>query len=96
MVGNLTHTGQHGVFFQKENISQADYLDLVFDALLEIKKDLKINQNKTIRAILFKDYFQDDTIHFETNFFKTNKLHKVTVQPNMILRAQSNWLSFKV
>ncbi|MBP0902887.1 GNAT family N-acetyltransferase [Mariniflexile gromovii] len=94
VVGNLTHTGQHGVFFQKENITQATYLELVYKALEAIKNHIKTNQNKTIRAIMFKDYFLDDTIHLETNFFNTNKLHKVTVQPNMVLKIEANWLSF--
>lgn len=94
VVGNLTHTGQHGVFFQEEKISKANYLELVYDALEVIKNHIKTNQNKTIRAIMFKDYFQDDTIHLETNFFKKNKLHKVAVQPNMIMKTQPAWLSF--
>ena len=79
VVGNLTHTGQHGVFFQKENISQIAYLNLVYNALETIKNHIKTNQNKTIRAIMFKDYFLDDTIHLETDFFNQHKLHKVNV-----------------
>ncbi|MDO7172132.1 GNAT family N-acetyltransferase [Mariniflexile sp. AS56] len=94
VVGNLTHTGQHGVFFQKENISQTNYFKLVNQALNYIKKHIKTNQNKTIRAIMFKDYFLDDAIHLETDFFSENKLHKVKVQPNMVLKLDPNWLSF--
>ncbi|WP_308991744.1 GNAT family N-acetyltransferase [Mariniflexile litorale] len=95
VVGNLMHTGQHGLFFQKENISQTTYLNLVFEALYVIKNHIKTNQNKTIRAIMFKDYFLDDSIHLKTDFFSNHKLHKVKVQPNMILKLQPNWLSFK-
>lgn len=93
VIGNLTHTGQHGLFFQKENISQKDYLNLVFEALEVIKNDIKATQNKTIRAIMFKDYFLDDTIHHDADFFKGEKLHKVMVQPNMVMAVNPEWTS---
>ena len=92
VVGNLTHTGQHGLFYQNEKMSQATYLHLVFKAVEALKKDIKEKQNKTIRAILFKDYFQQDSIHLETAFFNTHNLHKVSVQPNMIMKINSDWL----
>ena len=91
VAGNLTHTGQHSLFFQEENIAQHEYLNLVFEALETIKSNIKATQNKTIRAIMFKDYFEEDTIHLEHNFFKINKLHKVTVQPNMIMPINEKW-----
>lgn len=91
VIGNLTHTGQHGLFFQKENLLQKDFLNLVFEALEVIKNDIKAAQNKTIRAIMFKDYFVDDTIHMESGFFKYKKLHKVTVQPNMVMPINPEW-----
>lgn len=91
VVGNLTHTGQHGLFFQKEYISQSDYLNLVLEALEAIKIEIKTTQNKTIRAIVFKDFFEDDTIHSETHFFNSKQLHKVTVQPNMMMPINQKW-----
>jgi hypothetical protein len=65
---------------------------LVFKAVEALKKDIKEKQNKTIRAILFKDYFQQDSIHLKTAFFNTHNLHKVSVQPNMIMKINSDWL----
>ncbi len=91
VVGNLTHTGQHGAYFNKEDISQSAYLECVFDALEGIKKDIKEKKNKKIRAIMFKDYFLDDTIHYETSFFSSHKLHKVSVQPNMVMKVRPEW-----
>ncbi len=93
VVGNITHTGQHGLFFQKECITQREFLNLVFDAVETIKKDIKDKTNKTIRVIMFKDYFLSDSIHLENEFFSVNKLHKVSVQPNMILKVNLNWLT---
>jgi hypothetical protein len=92
VVGNLTHTGQHGLFFQKEKITQKEFLNLVFEAVETIKKDIKEKRNKTIRVIMFKDYFQNDSIHLENAFFNAHKLHKVTVQPNMVMNINSDWL----
>ncbi len=91
VVGNLTHTGQHGVYFDKENISQTIYLECIFNALEDIKKEIKEKQNKRIRAIMFKDYFFDDGIHSEAAFFSSHKLYRVTVQPNMIMKMQPEW-----
>ena len=92
VVGNITHTGQHGLFFLEEKIAKKKFLNLVFEAAETIKKAIKEKTNKTIRVIMFKDYFQNDSIHLENAFFNAHKLHKVTVQPNMIMNIDSNWL----
>lgn len=93
VVGNLTHTGQHGIFFKSDKITLADFLNLVYQAIDELKTHIKHHQQKTIRAILFKDYYEADVIHNESDFFNINKLHKVAVQPNMLMSIQPNWLS---
>lgn len=93
VVGNLMHTGQHGLFFQKEHIPAERYLKLVFEAVEVLKIEIKKKQGKTIRAIMFKDFFEDDAIHLERGFFTKNKLHKVMVQPNMIMPVKPEWLS---
>ncbi|MGE5942804.1 MAG: GNAT family N-acetyltransferase [Flavobacteriales bacterium] len=93
VVGNLTHTGQHGVFFLKNKITPTDYLSMVYKAIEELKKHIKQNQQKNIRAIMFKDYYEEDVIHNEAEFFNKNKLHKVIVQPNMVMPLKPNWVS---
>ena len=95
VVGNLTHTGQHGLFFQKEKISQNDFINTVFKVLDELKKSIKAKTEKKIRLILFKDYFQDDTIHFDEPLFKLKGFYKMDVQPNMIMPLQPNWTSLQ-
>ncbi|SFZ90172.1 Acetyltransferase (GNAT) domain-containing protein [Flaviramulus basaltis] len=92
VVGNLMHTGQHGIFFNKEIISKTQFFEAVFSALSEIKTNIKKNQKKRIRAIMLKDYFDNDSIHNEIEIFNSAKLHKVFVQPNMILFMQPEWL----
>ena len=95
VVGNLTHTGQHSLFYKKERITQSDFLSLVFDALNQLKVSIKNKQNKKIRAIMFKDYFKDDPIHRAKDTFEPHRLYKITVQPNMIMPVKSNWLKFE-
>jgi hypothetical protein len=95
VVGNLTHTGQHGLFINEDKIKQRDCLDLVFQALEDLKKEIKAKQNKKIRAIMMKDYFLQNSIHNEQAFFETNNLYKVFVQPNMIMKIRPNWLTPK-
>lgn len=91
VVGNLMHTGQHGIFFNEAAISQTSFFESIFSALSDIKTIIKLNQNKKIRAIMFKDYFENDTMHNRT-FFDSEKLHKVLVQPNMVLAIKPHWL----
>ena len=92
VVGNLTHTGQHGVFYQSNRITQSEYLETIFKALNELKNRIKKTQQKKIRAIMLKDFFEDDTIHSNKDFFIAQKLHHVYVQPNMVMTVKKNWL----
>ena len=91
VVGNLTHTGQHGIFYLKDKIDTAAYLNAVSGALNSLKKEIKTTQNKKIRAFLWKDYFLEDPIHLEKHFFKKQMLYKIAVQPNMIMPVRSQW-----
>ncbi len=91
IVGNLMHTGQHGLCFLKEEISQPEYLNIIDKALNDLTLEIKSKFNKKIRIIAFKDYFENDTIHNNSEFFKRNNLYKVQVQPNMILSVLDSW-----
>ncbi len=92
VVGNMTHTGQHGVFIDTNKIDQREFLDALFKAINEIRIQIKRLQKKNIRVILCKDYFKTDSIHHEKEFFESQNLHKLTVQPNMIMPIRENWL----
>ena len=91
VIGNLTHTGQHGIYFNNNKISPEDYLETLLKAVDTLKDEIKVNAGKTIRAILFKDYFFDDKIHEATEVFNIEKYNKVTVQPNMIMNIEPQW-----
>jgi len=95
VLGNLMHTGQHGIFYDKNKIPQIDYLEFVFNALEALKLKIKQTQNKKIRVIAMKDFFEDDTIHYNKSFFSSHKLHNVFVQPNMTMFINSNWLKIE-
>lgn len=94
VIGNLMHTGQHGISFNEKEIDFSSFLSEVYKALTEIKTLIKKETGKTIRMFVFKDYFKGDAITLETSFFKSKKLHKVLVQPNMIMETNPNWTSF--
>ena len=91
IVGNLMHTGQHGLYFNSDYISQENYLNQVSKGLQVLKKVVKETFNKTIRIIGFKDYFESDTIHLQNSFFKKENLYKAQVQPNMIFHVRDTW-----
>ncbi len=91
IVGNLMHTGQHGLYFNSEAIHQDNYLNTVSDGIKELSKTIKSEFNKKIRIIGYKDYFEDDQIHKSEAFFRSQKLYKAQVQPNMIFDVRSDW-----
>lgn len=91
IVGNLMHTGQHGVYFNSERITQTDYLNVLSEAITELSQTIRSKFNKKIRIVGFKDYFEGDDIHINTDFFKRKALYKAKVQPNMIFNVHSDW-----
>ncbi len=90
VVGNLTHTGQHGMHFNSEEISKSDFYSIIFQGISEIEAIIKKNQGKTIRLIMLKDFFEDDVMLDDT-FFQKEKLHRAIVQPNMIMNIRDVW-----
>lgn len=91
VVGNLMHTGQHGLFHIEDDISQDDYLNTIAKALKDLSKQIKRKYSKKVRIIAFKDYFEEDSIHISSAFFKAQNLYKVQVQPNMIFSILDSW-----
>jgi len=91
VVGNLMHTGQHGIYYNENEISQNDYLSQLEKALDDLIVDIRAKFNKKVRIIVFKDYFEDDSIHESIGFFKANNLYKVQVQPNMVFAIPDTW-----
>jgi hypothetical protein len=90
VVGNLTHTGQHGLYFNTERISSTNFYAEVFKGITELKTKIKLETNKTIRLILLKDFFNNDEL-LNAAFFQKEKLHKASVQPNMIMNIREDW-----
>ena len=95
VVGNLTQTGQHGLYFKSEAISQMSFLETLFRAIDELKVSIKKIDHKSIRAILFKDFFKDDTIHTSSDLFDQHSFYQLEVQQNMILQLSPSWLTME-
>ena len=87
------HTGQHGLYFNSEAITQDVFLEQVSQGLKTLAKTIKNQFQKKIRIIGFKDYFENDAFHSSTNFFKKEKLYKAQAQPNMIFEVNGQWPS---
>ncbi|WP_142784506.1 peptidogalycan biosysnthesis protein [Changchengzhania lutea] len=95
VVGNLMHTGQHGIYFNSEKVNQDEFLGIVSEALKELSVSIKDTFNKKIRIITFKDYFENDQIHTSKAFFLKRNLYKAQVQPNMVFQVKNEWTSFE-
>lgn len=91
IVGNLMHTGQHGLYFNAEMITRDEFLETVSEAIDTLSKTIKKQFNKKIRIIGFKDYFIDDQFHKSAAFFRRENLFKAQVQPNMIFEVKPDW-----
>jgi len=90
VVGNLTHTGQHGMYFDSKKITKTEFYNYLFQGVAEIEALIKRTQGKTIRLLMLKDFFEDDALLFEDAFQKEN-LHRAIVQPNMIMDVREVW-----
>ena len=93
IVGNLMHTGQHGLYYNSEVLSQDEFLATISDGLDALTTLIKQSFNKKIRIIGFKDFFEDDAFHTSASFFRSQKLYKAQVQPNMIFNVKPDWKS---
>src|SRR5690606_1437930 len=83
-----------GVFFDENQLSQTAYIETLFKALDAIKTTIKQVDNKTVRVLLFKDYFENDAIYQSQKQFQQKGFHQLNVQPNMLLKIPSTWNHF--
>lgn len=94
VVGNLTHTGQHGIYFDPDKLSNEEFISTLLQAVAILKNEIRAVYKKKIRAILLKDYFLTDSIHTTQNLLKSKGFHKLAVQPNMIMKIPDHWSNF--
>lgn len=95
VVGNLTQTGQHGVYFNEILIERNLYIDLLFQSLHEVSKEIRQKNKKKISAYLFKDYSVKNPLIKEEPLLIQKQLYKVNVQPNMVLSISPRWSILK-
>jgi len=91
VVGNLTHTGQHGMSFLANEISLEIYFNTLIKATKDVENIVKNNFGKKINLLLFKDFFLDDKFNELTLIFQSERFSKVRVQPNMIMLLEPQW-----
>ena len=95
VVGNLTHTGQHGMGLLESEISIEDYLNTVMKSLEHVEDIITEKIGKKIKLVLLKDFFLDDKINEFTRVFHSGQFGKVIVQPNMIMKVEPQWHSIE-
>lgn len=93
VVGNLTHTGQHGLAFLNQ-ITALECLEVIQKALDVLKQQIYKQSKQSVRLIVFKDYFLAGRINKEQAIFSKYHFTRVAVQPNMIFKVQPQWTSF--
>jgi hypothetical protein len=94
VVGNLTHTGQHGMYFDENKFTYDEFLNVLFEALEFLKLEIRTKHNKKVRAFLMKDYFLNDALLNHNKLITSMGFSKLVVQPNMIMETQSHWTNF--
>lgn len=95
VAGNLSHTGQHGFFFDDSLISKELYFGTLFKALEGLKQKIRKEHGKKIRLIMLKDFFLGERKYNNAALFIAENLHQVSVQPNMIMKIRPEWESFE-
>lgn len=91
IIGNLMHTGQHGLYFDSQMLTQEEFLVALSEGIKALRETIQKEYNKKIRIIAFKDYFENDEIHLSQTFFRSLKLYKAQAQPNMVFDIRSDW-----
>lgn len=88
ILGNNMLTGQNGFYFDASKITVDQALPLLSRAVQEMQKQ----EGKT-SLIIYKDYQAGFISHFQGRNHQS--FFRFSVQPNMILRLQENWLTFE-
>ncbi|WP_338732294.1 GNAT family N-acetyltransferase [Mangrovimonas cancribranchiae] len=93
VLGNLTHTGQHGYFISNA-ISVSEFSETIFKVFKNLRQQIKDHSQKRIRLFLLKDFFNTDVLHQERDNFSKKGFYNVKVQPNMLFQVSESWRSF--
>ncbi|CAI8385534.1 MAG: Uncharacterised protein [Polaribacter sejongensis] len=86
--GNPFVSGEHGIFIQKGQ-NKPKVIKELAKAILHF---VNANEKLKIDAFLLKDFMNESL--FITNELKDYKYHPFSVEPNMMLQLDLNWLNF--
>ena len=87
ILGNNMLTGQNGFYFDASKITADQVIPLLDEAVQEMQK-----QERKTSLIIYKDYQSGFINHFQGKNHQS--FFRFSVQPNMILKLQENWLTF--
>lgn len=87
--GNACISGEHG-FVYTNDVNPVDAFDALADVIYRISRSEKLRGN--IAAVLVKDFYKSSVKYAKE--LEEFKYHDFLVEPNMILKMESNWNSF--
>ncbi|TXD50142.1 GNAT family N-acetyltransferase [Polaribacter sp. IC073] len=88
--GNTFVSGEHGVFINENQSKKAIIKELAESINHFVNSNKKLK--KQIDAFLIKDFMNESL--FITDELKNYKYHPFSVEPNMVLQIDENWLNF--
>ncbi len=88
-IGNLYLTGQYGIHFEEGHYDKETQFDIMSDLTKVLKKELSKTPYR-FSGVLYKDFFMEQALS------KPERLGLLSfdIDPNMILKMRSSWLSF--
>lgn len=91
--GNLLLTGEHGTYFNREEVSEAECIQILDESLKYTHSQLDKRKNK-LSGTLIKEFYERNR-SYSSEFAKKISFNEFTVQPNMILKVRPGWKTFE-
>ena len=92
LCGNALLTGEHNVYFDKNEVSESKQIELLEEAIQLSAKELD-KRGRNISLFYIKEYHEDHRAVAQT--WVDKKYHEFTAQPDMILEMKPEWDTFE-
>ena len=92
LCGNALLTGEHNVYFDNNEVSESQQIDLLDEAIQLSAKELD-KRGRNISLLYIKEYHEDHRAMAQT--WVDKKYHEFTAQPDMILNIRPEWETFE-
>ncbi len=90
--GNLLLTGEHGSYFDQNQITKEESIQVINEGLNYAHAELE-KKGKKLSGILLKEFYERNRT-YSTQFSKKLTFNEFTVQPNMVMKRRAEWKTF--